>query len=120
MGRLDGLSAGAGRFDPGRAAKQTEAACQPAAGAGQQVEGGGLNGLTGNAHRRQALPKSSPKRIAAKKAWERPPPRLSFSERLLRIHALSVKKHHNLFIGRHLPNPAFYRAVFQNALAGAP
>src|ERR1039457_1743135 len=67
---------------------------------------------------RQDDPKSSPKRIAAKKAWERPPPRLSFSARLLRNHALSVKKHHNLLIGRHLPNPAFYSAVFQNALAG--
>jgi hypothetical protein len=65
-------------------------------------------------------PKSSPKRIAAKKARESPPPRLSFSARLLRIHALTVKKPHNLLIWRHLPNPAFYSAVFQNALAGAP
>src|ERR1039458_6606773 len=65
-------------------------------------------------------PKSSPKRIAAKKVRESPPPRLSFSARLLRIHALSVKKHHNLLIGRHLPNPAFYSAVFQNARAEAP
>jgi hypothetical protein len=64
-------------------------------------------------------PKSSPKRITAKKARENPPPRLSFSPRLLRIHALSVQKHHNLLIGRHLPNPAFYSAVFQNALAAA-
>src|ERR1039458_7732978 len=62
---------------------------------------------------------SSPKRITAKKARKSPPPRLSFSARLLRIHALTVKKHHNLLIGRHLPNPAFYSAVFQNALAGA-
>jgi len=65
-----------------------------------------------------AVPKSSPKRITAKKAWKSPPPRLSFSARLLRIHALTVKKHHNLLIGRHLPTPAFYSAVFQNALAG--
>ena len=64
-------------------------------------------------------PKSSPKRIAAKEARDSPPPRLSFSARLLRIHALSVKKHHNLLIGRHLPTPAFYSAVFQSALAGA-
>ena len=55
MGRLDDLIAGAGRFDPGRAAKQTEAAGQPAAGAGQQVQRGGFDGLTGHAHRRQAL-----------------------------------------------------------------
>jgi hypothetical protein len=67
----------------------------------------------------ELTPKSSPKRITAKKARKSPPPRLSFSARLLRIHALTVKKHHNLLIGRHLPNPAFYSAVFQNALAGA-
>ena len=66
------------------------------------------------------LPKSSPNRIAAKKARESPPPRLSFSVRLLRIHALIVKKHHNPLIWRHLPNAAFYSTVFQNALAGAP
>jgi hypothetical protein len=65
------------------------------------------------------VPKSSPKRIAAKKTRESLPPRLSFSARLVKIHALSVKTHHNLLIGRHLPNPAFYSAVFQNALAGA-
>ena len=65
-------------------------------------------------------PKTSPKRIAAKKAQESPPPRLSFSARLLRIHALSVKKHHNPLIWRHLPPSAFYSAVFQNALAAAP
>src|ERR1035438_6514598 len=64
-------------------------------------------------------PKSSPKRIAAKKVRESPPPRLSFSARLLRIHALGVRKHRNLLIGRHLPTSAFYSAVFQNALAGA-
>src|ERR1039458_2252664 len=68
---------------------------------------------------RPALPKSSPKRIAAKKVRESPPPRLSFSARLLRIHALGVRKHRNLLIGRHLPTSAFYSAVFQNALAGA-
>jgi hypothetical protein len=65
-------------------------------------------------------PKSSPKRIAAKEARESPPPRLWFSARLLRIRALTVKKHHNLLIERHLPYPAFYSAVFQNALAAAP
>src|ERR1019366_1687534 len=70
--------------------------------------------------RYQAQPKSSPKRIAAKKARESPLPRLSFPARLLRIHALRVKKHHNPLIWRHLPKPASYSAVFQNALAGAP
>src|ERR1035438_1081990 len=64
-------------------------------------------------------PKSSLKRVAAKKARESPLPRLSFPARLLRIHALRVKKHHNPLIWRHLPNPAFYSAVLQNALAGA-
>lgn len=67
----------------------------------------------------QLPPKSSPKRIAAKKARESPSPRLSFSARLVKIHALSVKNHHNLLIRRHLPIPAFYSAVFQNALVGA-
>jgi hypothetical protein len=65
-------------------------------------------------------PKSSPKRVAAKKARESPPSRLSFSARLLRIHALSVKKHHNLLIWKHLPNPASYSVGFQDALAEAP
>lgn len=46
----------------------------------------------------QAGPKSSPKRIATKKARESPPPGLSFSARLLKIHALTVKKDHNLLI----------------------
>src|ERR1035441_2249099 len=75
--------------------------------------------LVYSAAMRQMRPKSSPKRIAAKKVRESPPPRLSFSARLLRIHALGVRKHRNLLIGRHLPTSAFYSAVFQNALAGA-
>lgn len=57
---------------------------------------------------------------SGKKVRDSPPARRSFSARLLRIRALTVKKHHNLLIGRHLPNPAFYSAVFQNALAAAP
>jgi len=43
-------------------------------------------------------PKSSPKRIATKKARESLPPGLSFSARLLKIHALTAKKDHNLLI----------------------
>src|ERR1017187_3079472 len=73
----------------------------------------------GHGQHTRTPPKSSPKRIAAKKVRESPPPRLSFSARLLRIHALGVRKHRNLLIGRHLPTSAFYSAVFQNALAGA-
>lgn len=48
-------SAGAGRFDPGSAGQQTQAAGHPAAGAGQQVQGGRFDGLAGNAHRGQTL-----------------------------------------------------------------
>src|ERR1039457_6006826 len=69
--------------------------------------------------RHLSLVYSAAMRIAAKKVRESPPPRLSFSARLLRIHALGVRKHRNLLIGRHLPTSAFYSAVFQNALAGA-
>jgi hypothetical protein len=46
----------------------------------------------------QHRPKSSPKRIATKKARESLPPGLSFSARLLKIHALTAKKDHNLLI----------------------
>jgi hypothetical protein len=44
------------------------------------------------------IPKSSPKRIATKKARESLPPGLSFSTRLLKIHALTAKEDHNLLI----------------------
>jgi hypothetical protein len=46
----------------------------------------------------RTLPKSSPKRIATKKVRESLPPGVSFSARLLKIHALTAKKDHNLLI----------------------
>src|ERR1017187_3356609 len=52
---FDGLGTAGGGFNPRRAAEQTQAAGQPAASAGQQVQGGWFDGLAGNADRRQAL-----------------------------------------------------------------
>jgi len=41
---------------------------------------------------------------------------LSFSEGLLKIHALTLKWQRNLLVGRHFLHPAFYSAGNQNAL----
>lgn len=55
MGRLNILGAGTGGFDPGRASQQTETASQSAAGTGQEIEGGRIDGWMGDADGRQAL-----------------------------------------------------------------
>jgi hypothetical protein len=55
MGWFDALSAGAGCVDPGRASQQAERASQSTAGAGQQIEGRGLDGVAVNANGGEAL-----------------------------------------------------------------
>jgi hypothetical protein len=47
---------------------------------------------------------------------EATPARLSFSERRLKIHALTVKWQRNPLVGRHFLHPAFYSAGDQDAL----
>jgi hypothetical protein len=54
--------------------------------------------------------------MATKRMRDAAPAWLSFSQRLLKIHALTVKWQRNLLIGRHFLHSAFYSAGNQNDL----